>query len=61
MSKKTYEIIIELDDYGNETYNANLFPFKEYNSYGDMEKITILYAIKDMINSEIFDLEQKPL
>jgi hypothetical protein len=61
MSKKTHEIIIALDDYGDETYDANLFPFKEYNSYGDMEKITILYAIKDLIESEIFDIEQKPL
>ena len=61
MSKKTNEIIIALDDYGDETYDANLFPFKEYNSYGDMEKITILYAIKDLIESEIFDIEQKPL
>lgn len=61
MKKKTHEIIIALDDYGDEAYDANFFPFKEYNSYGDMEKITILYAIKDLIDSEIFDIEQKPL
>jgi len=61
MSKKTYEITIALDDYGDESYDANFYPFKEYDSYGDMEKITILYAIRDLIESEIFDLEEKPL
>jgi hypothetical protein len=57
MNKKTYQIVIALDDYGNEDYNANLFPFKEYNSYGSMEKITVLYAIKDLIQSEIDNLQ----
>ena len=60
MSKKTYEIIIELDDYGNESYNANiLFPNK-YIKSETFEKLNMLYAIAEIINSEI-DIQENYL
>jgi len=59
--KKILNFKIELSDYGNETYDANLYPFENYNTLDDYEKITMLYAIKDMIDSKIFDIEEKPL
>jgi hypothetical protein len=52
-TKKSHELIILLDDYGDLMYDANLFPFKEYNSYEDMEKLTVLHAVKDLIDFHI--------
>ena len=51
--KKSHEIKIVLDDYGDITYDANFLPFKEYESYGDNEKLSVLYAIQDLIQSNI--------
>lgn len=59
--KKILNFKIKMSDYGSEIYDANLYPFEGYEILDDYQKITMLYAIKEMINSEIFDLEQKPL
>ena len=59
--EKILKFTIELRDYGGEAYDANLYPFKGYDSLDDDTKSTMLDAIQDMIVSEIFAIETKPL
>lgn len=57
IKKETYIFTIELNDYGDEIYNSNIFMPVEYNNSGYYEKITMLYSILDLIKSEIDDLQ----
>lgn len=59
--KKILKFKIKMSDYGEETYDANLYPFEGYEALDSHQKITMLYAIKDMVDSEIFDIEKNPL
>lgn len=59
--KKILNFKIKLSDYGDQVYDANLYPFNGYDDLDDYQKITMLYAIKEMIDSEIFNIEQQPL
>jgi hypothetical protein len=51
--KRSHKLIILLDDYGDLIYDSNLLTFKEYNSYENMEKLTVLHEAKDLIEFHI--------
>lgn len=50
MNKKTYEINFVIDDYKNQDYDSNMFPFKEFYKLDKNDQILMLESIKRNID-----------